>query len=120
MALKLPWYVRRGSTIHVMERWRAEPALRLVAEHRMTTIGVVAPQLALMLRSAVIDELDLSCVTMIVAGGAASPPGLVHEARERFEAAYSIRYSSTESGGVGCRGEDRGRERTGGRAGRGG
>jgi acyl-CoA synthetase (AMP-forming)/AMP-acid ligase II len=30
-----------------------------------------------------------------------SPPALVREARERFDAAYSIRYSSTESGGCG-------------------
>jgi acyl-CoA synthetase (AMP-forming)/AMP-acid ligase II len=34
-------------------------------------------------------------------GGAASPPALVREARERLRAAYSIRYSSTESGGCG-------------------
>src|SRR3977135_704466 len=31
---------------------------------------------------------------------APSPPELVREARQRFGAAYSIRYSSTESGGV--------------------
>ncbi len=37
----------------------------------------------------------------IIAGAAPSPPALVQEARERFGAAYSIRYSSTESGGVG-------------------
>ena len=50
---------------------------------------------------ALMDELDLTCVERIIAGGAASPPGLVRAARERFGAAYSIRYSSTESGGVG-------------------
>ena len=33
-------------------------------------------------------------------GGAPSPPALVEEARRRFDAAYSIRYSSTESGGL--------------------
>ncbi len=101
MALKLPWYLRTGSTLYVLDPWRADDALRLIAEHRMPTIGVVAPQLALMLRSPLMDELDLSCVRSIIAGGAASPPGLVAEARERFGAAYSIRYSSTESGGVG-------------------
>ncbi len=101
MALKLPWYLRTGATLHVLEPWRADDALRMVAEHRMPTIGVVAPQLALMLRSSLMEELDLSCVQSIIAGGAASPPGLVREARERFGAAYSIRYSSTESGGVG-------------------
>ena len=37
----------------------------------------------------------------VVAGGAASPPELVRAARQRFGAPYSIRYSSTESGGVG-------------------
>jgi acyl-CoA synthetase (AMP-forming)/AMP-acid ligase II len=36
-----------------------------------------------------------------VVGGALSTPALVREARQRFGAAYSIRYSSTESGGVG-------------------
>lgn len=101
MAMKLPWYLRTGSTLHVLDPWRAEDALRLVAEHRMPTIGVVAPQLALMLRSPLIDELDLASVQSIVAGGAASPPALVAAARKRFGAAYSIRYSSTESGGVG-------------------
>lgn len=101
MAMKLPWYLRTGSTLHVLDPWRADDALRLVAEHRMPTIGVVAPQLALMLRSPLVDELDLDGVHAIIAGGAASPPALVAEARERFGAAYSIRYSSTESGGVG-------------------
>lgn len=101
MSAKFPWYLRTGATLHVMRRWRADDALRLVAEHRMTTIGVVAPQLALMLRSPLLDELDLSCVALVIAGGAASPPSLVDAARRRLGAAYSIRYSSTESGGVG-------------------
>lgn len=98
---KLPWYLRTGITIVALERWRADDVLRAIAEHRISTLGVVAPQLALLLRSPLVDELDLSCVTAIVAGGAASPPGLVRAARERFGATYSIRYSSTESGGVG-------------------
>jgi acyl-CoA synthetase (AMP-forming)/AMP-acid ligase II len=101
MTAKLPWYLRLGATLHVMPRWRADDALELIARHRMPTIGVVAPQLALMLRSPLVDELDLSCVQAIIAGGAASPPHLVQAARERLHAAYSIRYSSTESGGVG-------------------
>ena len=101
MSTKLPWYLRMGNTLHVMARWRADEALRLVAQHRISTLGVVAPQLALMLRSPLMDSLDLSCVTAIIAGGAASPPALVREARRRFAAGYSIRYSSTESGGVG-------------------
>jgi acyl-CoA synthetase (AMP-forming)/AMP-acid ligase II len=101
MALKLPWYVQAGMTLHVLPRWRADDALEIVARERMPSLGVVAPQLALMLRSPLMDTLDLSSVRTIVAGGAPSPPALVEEARRRFGAGYSIRYSSTESGGVG-------------------
>jgi acyl-CoA synthetase (AMP-forming)/AMP-acid ligase II len=44
---------------------------------------------------------DVSHVKALIVGGGPSPPELVREARERFGAAYSIRYSSTESGGLG-------------------
>ena len=98
---KLPWYLRVGSTLYLLDRWRAGAVLRLVADHHMASIGGVAPQLALLLRQPDFDAHDLSAVKTIVMGGALSPPALVAEARERIGAAYSIRYSSTESGGVG-------------------
>ncbi len=98
---KLPWYLRTQSRIVSLARWRADDVLQAVAEHRIATIGGVSPQVALLLRSPLLDELDVSCVQAFVMGGAMSPPGLVEEARRRFGAAYSIRYSSTESGGVG-------------------
>jgi acyl-CoA synthetase (AMP-forming)/AMP-acid ligase II len=98
---KLPWYLRLGTTTHLLDRWRAGDVLRLIADAGITSVGAVAPQLALMLRDPAFDEVDLSHVRTIVAGGAYSPPELVREARRRFGAAYSIRYSSTESGGVG-------------------
>jgi acyl-CoA synthetase (AMP-forming)/AMP-acid ligase II len=98
---KLPWYLRLGTTTHVLGRWRAADALDAIARHRIPSIGGVAPQIALMLRDPAFDDRDLSCVETIVVGGAASPPAMVREARERFGATYSIRYSSTESGGCG-------------------
>lgn len=98
---KLPWYLKLGATNHLLERWRAADVLRLISEHQMTSVGGVAPQLALLLREPTFDRFDLSSVRTIVMGGAFSPPALVDEARRRFGAAYSIRYSSTESGGVG-------------------
>lgn len=67
----------------------------------MATIGGVAPQMALLLRHPDLERIDVTCVRAIVMGGAASPPDLVRTARKRFGAPYSIRYSSTESGGVG-------------------
>jgi acyl-CoA synthetase (AMP-forming)/AMP-acid ligase II len=98
---KLPWYLRIASRTHILERWRADDVLRTIAEQRMPSIGGVAPQIALMLRSPEIERHDWDHVRTIVMGGAASPPALVTAARERFDAAYSIRYSSTESGGCG-------------------
>jgi acyl-CoA synthetase (AMP-forming)/AMP-acid ligase II len=98
---KLPWYLRLGSTIHLLDRWDAGDVLRLVSRHRMPSIGGVAPQIALMVRAPESRQLDFSAVRSIIVGGGASSPSLVAEARERFDAAYSIRYSSTESGGCG-------------------
>ncbi|MCU1499823.1 MAG: AMP-dependent synthetase and ligase [Acidimicrobiales bacterium] len=98
---KLPWYLRLGTTTHLLARWRAADVLDLVERERIATIGGVAPQVALLLRDPDLDRRDLRHVKLLVMGGAASPPALVAEARRRFGADYSIRWSSTESGGVG-------------------
>jgi acyl-CoA synthetase (AMP-forming)/AMP-acid ligase II len=99
--LKLPWYLRLATRTHILGRWRAADALRTVAAERIPSIGGVAPQLALMLRSDELGRHDWSHVTSVIMGGAASPPALVDQARRAFGAPYSIRYSSTESGGCG-------------------
>jgi acyl-CoA synthetase (AMP-forming)/AMP-acid ligase II len=99
--LKVAWYLRMAVRMHILERWRADDALRLVASERMTSVGGVAPQFALMLRSPELARHDWSWVTTVIAGGAASPPALVDGIRRALGAAYSIRYSSTESGGCG-------------------
>jgi acyl-CoA synthetase (AMP-forming)/AMP-acid ligase II len=99
--LKLPWYLRRGLRLQVLPRWRAAEFLHLVAELRLPEIGAIPPQLALMLAAPEFHELDLSCVRRIIAGGAASSPTLIAAVRRAFGAQYLVRYSSTESGGVG-------------------
>ena len=98
---KLPWMLACGRTTHLLERWSAGAVLELVARHRMAAVGGVAPQIALMVRHELSRRLDFSAVRAVVAGGGPSSPELVKAARERFGAPYSIRYSSTESGGVG-------------------
>lgn len=100
-ATKFPWWLRLGTTTHLLHKWRAADVLRLIDRYRMPVVNGVAPQIALMLRVPEFDTYDFSCVQAIVAGAAPSPPGMVREARERFGAPYSIRYSSTESGGLG-------------------
>ncbi|MEE3250951.1 MAG: long-chain fatty acid--CoA ligase, partial [Actinomycetota bacterium] len=98
---KIPWQLAAGATIHVMDRWSAGEVLDLVDTHRMPAVNGVAAQIALMLRHPDFDDHDFSCVQAIVVGAGTSPPDLVREARQRFDAAYSNRYSSTESGGTG-------------------
>jgi acyl-CoA synthetase (AMP-forming)/AMP-acid ligase II len=98
---KLPWYLRLGTTNHLMHNWRAADVLRLIDRYRMPAVAAVAPQVALLLRVPEFDTYDFSCVRSIIVGAGPSSPGLVRDAREAFGAPYSIRYSSTESGGLG-------------------
>jgi acyl-CoA synthetase (AMP-forming)/AMP-acid ligase II len=95
---KLPGNLRRGGTNYMMERWRADAALRLLAEHHMTTVSGVPTQLALMLRQPDFDHYDLDSVRFIVVGGGPITPGLAEEARRRFRAQLATRYSCTEAG----------------------
>jgi acyl-CoA synthetase (AMP-forming)/AMP-acid ligase II len=99
---KLAGSLMRGGTTHVLERWRAADALRLIAEHGMSSIGGIPTQVALMLQEPDFDRYDLSSVKAIVLGGGPATPALIREARERFGAAVAIRYSCTEAGiGIG-------------------
>lgn len=98
---KLAWYLRAGMTLGLLRHWRAHDALVHVARHGVRVVGGIPAQVALMLREPDFDAFDLSAVTTIVTGGAAVPPALLEEAARRFDAGFSVRYSSTESGGVG-------------------
>jgi acyl-CoA synthetase (AMP-forming)/AMP-acid ligase II len=99
---KLAGNLVRGSTQHLMAQWRAADALRLVQLHRMAGIGGIPTQIALMLRDPAFGRTDVSSLQAIVMGGGPATPALVREARERFGAAVSVRYSCTEAGiGVG-------------------
>lgn len=98
---KLPWLLASAGTTHLLDKWRAEPILQLIHDHQMGSVSAIAPQVALMLRVPDLDRFDFTSVKAIVTGGALAPPALVHAGRELFGAPWSIRYSSTESGGVG-------------------
>ena len=98
---KLPWQLSKGVTLHVLDRWKAEKVIELVETHRISAIAGVSAQIALLLKVENLEDYDLACIKAIVAGGGPSPPSLVIKAKEKFNAPYSIRYSSTESGGIG-------------------
>jgi acyl-CoA synthetase (AMP-forming)/AMP-acid ligase II len=95
---KLQGNLRRGGTSFIMTRWRAADALALVERENMSTLAGVPTQLALMLRQPDFDRYDLSSVRFIVVGGGPVTPGLAQEARRRFGALLSTRYSCTEAG----------------------
>ncbi len=97
---KLAWYLDVGNTIHLLAKWRAADALEAFARLRMPMIGGIPAQVSLLLREDV-EAHDWSHVRAIVAGGGPVSPSLVTEARERFGAPFSVRYSSTESGALG-------------------
>jgi acyl-CoA synthetase (AMP-forming)/AMP-acid ligase II len=95
---KLPGNLRRGGTTFIMTRWTARGALELLARERMNAVTGVPAQLALMLRDPDFDTFDLTSVVAIVVGGGPVTPGLADEARARFHARLSTRYSCTEAG----------------------
>jgi acyl-CoA synthetase (AMP-forming)/AMP-acid ligase II len=95
---KLAGNLRRGGVNFIMTRWRAQAALELLARERMTSVGGVPTQIALMLRDPTFNSYDLSRVQYIVVGGGPVTPGLAEEARRRFGARLATRYSCTEAG----------------------
>jgi acyl-CoA synthetase (AMP-forming)/AMP-acid ligase II len=86
---------RRAKTV-LMERWTARAALELIAAERITHIGGVPTQLALMMMDPEFGRFDLSCVQSILIGGAPASPDLVKQIRETFGVPVQVRYSSTE------------------------
>ena len=95
---KLPGVMMRGTTTHLVDRWRAEEALALIERERLSGIGGIPTQVALMLRHPSFETTDLSSVKALILGGGPATAALVREARERFGCALSMRYSCTEAG----------------------
>ncbi len=99
---KLAGYFQLGATLHILDRWRAADALRVLATERVPVVGGVAAQVSLLMHHPDFPTYDWSAVKALIVGAGPSPAALVREARERFGGAgYSVRYSLTESGGVG-------------------
>jgi len=99
---KLAGTLQSGATTHLLSHWEAGAALDLVERERMAVVGGISAQVAMMLRHPSIGERDFDHVQLVVAGGGPSDPPLIREATEIFGASYAVRYSATESGGLGC------------------
>ncbi len=104
---KLPQSLRGGGTTFLMGRWSAGDALEMVERHRITTLGGIPTQVALMLRHERFDSTDTSSVRMIAMGGGPSTAALVREARAALRSPVVVRYTCTEAGvGVGTAPDD--------------
>lgn len=104
---KLAGNLHRGGTSYLTERWRAADALRMVEDNRITTIGGIPTQLALMLQEPSLTRTDTSSVASVVIGGGPATPALVRAARSVFGVPVIVRYSCTEAGiGTGTRPDD--------------
>ncbi|MCI0345413.1 MAG: long-chain fatty acid--CoA ligase, partial [Chloroflexi bacterium] len=87
---------RRAKTVLMIDRWTARSALELIERERITHIGGVPTQLALMMMDPSFGSFDLSCIRSILIGGAPASPDLVRQIRQTFGVPVQVRYSSTE------------------------
>ena len=87
---------RRAKTVLMEDRWTARTALELIERERITHVGGVPTQLALMMMDPEFGRFDLSCIHSILIGGAPASPDLVRQIRETFGVPVQVRFSSTE------------------------
>jgi acyl-CoA synthetase (AMP-forming)/AMP-acid ligase II len=85
------------TTIITPTPWRADDAIRVMAEERVTVAQGVPTQWALMLASAVLPTADLSALRVAGTGAARMTASMVAEVRRRFGVPVVVRYTSTES-----------------------
>ncbi|HEY7949043.1 MAG TPA: class I adenylate-forming enzyme family protein [Acidimicrobiales bacterium] len=104
---KLFQALRGGGTSFLMARWSAGEALAMVSRHRITALGGIPTQVALMLAHENFETTDISSVRAIALGGGPATASLVRTARERFGVPVVVRYTCTEAGvGVGTTVDD--------------
>jgi acyl-CoA synthetase (AMP-forming)/AMP-acid ligase II len=90
-----------------MRRWSAGDALEMVERHRLTALGGIPTQVALMLRHEHFASTDTSSVRMIAMGGGPATAALVRDSRRAFGVPVVVRYTCTEAGvGVGTAPDD--------------
>jgi acyl-CoA synthetase (AMP-forming)/AMP-acid ligase II len=86
---------RRASTV-LMKGWKARAALELIERERVTALGGVPTQLALMLMEPDFARFDLSSLRSCLIGGAPAAPDLIRRIRSALGVPVSVRFSCTE------------------------
>jgi acyl-CoA synthetase (AMP-forming)/AMP-acid ligase II len=85
------------TTVITPTPWRADDAIRIMADEAVTVAQGVPTQWALMLASAGLPQADLSTLRVAATGAARTTASMVAEVRRRFGVPVVVRYTSTES-----------------------
>jgi acyl-CoA synthetase (AMP-forming)/AMP-acid ligase II len=85
------------TTVITPTPWRADDAVRIIAEEGVTVGQGVPTQWALMLGRTELDRADLSTLRIAGTGAARVPAVLVAEMRHRLGVPVVVRYTSTEA-----------------------
>jgi len=93
---KIGAHIARASTTVLMREWSARAALETIEREKLTWLGGVPTQLALMLMDPQFGLFDLSSLRSCLVGGAPASPDLVRQIRQGFGVPVTVRYSCTE------------------------
>ena len=85
------------TTIITPTPWRADEAVRIMAEEFVTVAQGVPTQWALMLASDELSRADLGALRVAGTGAARMPAAMVADIRRRLRVPVVVRYTSTES-----------------------
>jgi len=90
--------IRRRARTVLTRRWTARATLEAIEREKLTVLGGIPTQLALMMLDPELDRFDLSSLRACAMGGGPSTPELVRRIRETFGVPVIVRYSCTELG----------------------
>ncbi len=82
-----------------LEHFEAEAALQLIEKEKVTVLGVVPAQLALILRHPAFGRYDVSSLRAVVTSGAPLAYALAVEAEDRLGCPIAQYYGSVDAGG---------------------
>ncbi|HUC04325.1 MAG TPA: long-chain fatty acid--CoA ligase, partial [Acidimicrobiales bacterium] len=85
------------TTVITPTPWRADDAVRILEEERITVAQGVPTQWALMLESEQLDRVDLASLRVAGTGAARMSAAMVAAVRDRFGVPLVVRYTSTEA-----------------------
>ncbi|MDP2645142.1 MAG: AMP-binding protein [Desulfobacterales bacterium] len=88
-----------GAKIVMLERFKANDALRLIEKERITIVGVVPTMLSLMIDDPDFETYDLGSLRAVLVTGAPLPPSLAVKAEEKIGPIVPY-YGTVDFGGI--------------------